>query len=262
MDLLIAHVSDIHVGKVNFLPEMLEACIKEVNERDPDLLVLSGDLTGFGFKEEFSLAREYIDQFRQEKFIIPGNHDARYRGDIYFEKHFGHGNNVREFSEELTLIGLDSTIPDLDEGNLGRGKQRWLKDKLADIPEDSLKVVVLHHHLVPVPMTGRERAVLNDAGDVLKILVEEGVDLTLSGHRHTPYSWFINNIAVVTAGSPSTEKVRATIPQSYNLVRITDKWIEVRVKEIKGEERLMSKYRRTKGRLEFRLKELECKDVI
>ncbi len=256
MEIQIAHISDIHVGKVNFMQDMLESCIHEVNEIDPDLLVLSGDLTGFGFKEEYKKADEYVRCFKQKKLIVPGNHDARYRGDLYFEKYFGYGNTVLKVSDDLTLIGLDSTIPDLDEGAIGRGKQRWLKKQLKKIPEESLKIVVLHHHLIPIPMTGRERSVLNDAGDVLRILVEEGVDVVLSGHRHTPYSWFLNNMAIITAGSPSTEKVRATIPQSYNLIKITDNWIEVKVKEIHGKERLMSKYRRVKGRLEFPLKKL------
>jgi len=257
MDVLIAHVSDIHVGKVNFLPEKLESCIKEVNEISPDFLVLTGDITMFGFKDEYERAKEYIDQFQQEKLVIPGNHDARYRGDIYFEKYFGHGSRVMNLSDDLSVIGLDSSVPDLDEGTVGRGKQRWLKKELSRVPEEKIKVVAIHHHLVPVPMTGRERSVLTDAGDVLRILVENGADLVLCGHRHTPYAWFLNNIAIVTAGSPSTEKVRANIPQSYNLIRITDEKIEIMVKEVEGKERVMAEYKRIKGRLEFKLKELE-----
>jgi Icc protein len=257
MDILIAHVSDIHVSKVNFLPEKLEACVKEVNEINPDFLVLTGDLTGFGFENEYKSSREYIDQFRQEKLIIPGNHDARYRGDIYFEKYFGHGNKVMDVSDNLNIIGVDSSVPDLDEGTVGRGKQRWLREELNKIPGEKIKVVAIHHHLIPVPMTGRERAVLTDAGDVLRVLVESGADLVLCGHRHTPYAWFMNNIAIITAGSPSTEKVRANIPQSYNLIRITDETIEVKVKEVEGRERIMAEYNRIKDKTEFKLKELE-----
>ncbi|HIE33569.1 MAG TPA: hypothetical protein EYP86_00310 [Candidatus Altiarchaeales archaeon] len=118
--------------------------------------------------------------------------------------------------------------------------------ELKRIPEDVCKTVVLHHHLIPVPMTGRERAVLTDAGDILKILVKRGADLTLSGHRHTPWAWFLNNLAIVTAGSASTEKVRATIKQSYNIIKITDEFVEVDVKEVDGRRRLMTKYPRIK----------------
>lgn len=257
MEVLIAHVSDIHVGKVNFLPEKLESCIREVNEISPDFLVLSGDLTVFGFKDEYERAKDYIDQFQQEKLVIPGNHDARYMGDIYFEKYFGHGDRVMNLSEDVSIIGIDSSVPDLDEGTVGRGKQRWLKKELNKISDEKIKIVAIHHHLVPVPMTGRERAVLTDAGDVMRILVENGADIVLCGHRHTPYAWFLNNIAIVTAGSPSTEKVRANIPQSYNLIKITDEKIEVRVKEVEGKERVMAEYKRVKERVEFRLEELE-----
>ncbi len=257
MDILIAHVSDIHVGKVNFMPEYLEKCIDEVNEIAPDFLVLTGDLTIFGFKDEYEKANQYINQFKQKKLVIPGNHDARYAGDIYFKRYFGYGNRVMNISDDLGIIGVDSSVPDIDEGTVGRGKQRWLKEELNKIPEDRLKLVAIHHHLVPVPMTGRERSVLTDAGDVLRVLVENGADLVLCGHRHTPYAWFLNNIAILTAGSPSTEKVRADIPQSYNLIKITDEKIGIRVKEVGGLDRPMAEYKRVKDRLEFKLEELK-----
>ena len=248
MDITIVHISDIHVGKINFMPEKLETAISEINSLDPDVIVLSGDITMFGFEAEYERARDYVDKFVNRVLLVPGNHDARYMGYIYFEKFFGERNWVEKISDELVIIGMDTSIPDLDEGTVGRGKNRWLSRELKKIPESSCKVVTLHHHLVPIPMTGRERAVLTDAGDVLNILVREGADLTLSGHRHTPCAWVVNNLAVVTAGSASSEKVRATIKQSYNIIRITDEFIRVRCKEVGGKETMMAEYNRIKGK--------------
>jgi len=248
MDLTIAQISDIHVGKINFLPDKLDEAIDEINNLSPDVVVLSGDITMYGFRDEYIKAREYVDQIKSKTLIIPGNHDVRYMGHIYFEKYFGRREWVDKISEEVYVIGLDTTLPDLDEGTLGRGKQRWLKKKLQEIPDKFCKIVVLHHHLIPVPMTGRERAVLNDAGDVLDILTNGGVDLTLSGHRHTPYAWIVNNTAVVTAGSTSTEKVRATINQSYNIIRITDEHIKITKKNVSGKKSLLAEYKKIKGK--------------
>lgn len=248
MDITIAHISDPHAGKINFMPEKLETAISEINSLDPDVVVLSGDLTMFGFENEYTQIRDYVDRFNNKVLAVPGNHDSRYMGHIYFEKFFGKRNWVENISDELTIVGIDTSIPDLDEGTAGRGKQKWLVRELRKIPQSTCKVVTLHHHLVPVPMTGRERAVLTDAGDILDILTREGVDLALSGHRHTPSAWILNNLALVTAGSASSEKVRATIKQSYNIIRVTDEFLEITLKEIGGKEKLVAKYNRIKGR--------------
>lgn len=239
MDIIIAHISDLHVGKWRFLPEKLEECIDELNELNPDLIAVTGDLTMFGFEQEYKDVKGYMDRFKQKTLVVPGNHDARYCGDKHFDKFFGFGNKVMKVSDRLTIVGIDSAVPDLDEGTVGRGKQRWLRKQLKKIPEDVCKIVAIHHHLIPVPDTGRERSILTDSGDVLELLIEEGVDLVLCGHRHTPYIWMLNDLPIVTAGSTSSEKLRAGITHCYNIVEVKDDRIDVKVKDIGGKEKLM-----------------------
>ena len=41
-------------------------------------------------------------------------------------------------------------------------------------------IIALHHHIIPVPKTGRERNVLSDAGDILESIIEGGANLVLS----------------------------------------------------------------------------------
>ena len=57
----IVQISDLHCGTQFFLPNLLERAITEVNDIQPDIVVISGDLTTFGFKEEYALAKDYID---------------------------------------------------------------------------------------------------------------------------------------------------------------------------------------------------------
>lgn len=241
MNLLIAHLSDPHVGTWRFIPEKLEECIQEVNEIEPDLVAITGDITMFGFEEEYKLAKKYLSQLRQKTLVIPGNHDARYCGDKYFDKFFGFGNKIMKISDELTVVGIDSAVPDLDEGTVGRGKQRWLRKQLKKIPDEVCKVVAIHHHLIPIPDTGRERNILTDSGDVLELLLEEGVDLVLCGHRHTPYVWKLEDLLIVTAGSTSSEKLRANIAHSYNIIEVKDEVVEIKIKEIGGKSRKIRK---------------------
>ena len=245
-EMKIVHISDLHIGTTQFLPEKLWRCVEEINLLKPDLVVVTGDITMFGFRDEYEEARMYMEKINAPKLIIPGNHDARYCGDKYFDRFFGFGNKVMNFSGDVTLIGVDSSVPDLDEGTVGRGKQRWLRKELQKIPKNKFKIVAIHHHLVPIPNTGRERNILTDAGDVLNLLIDENVDLVLCGHRHTPHVWVIENLPIITAGTPSGEKLRANVVNCYNIINITKDSIEIFLKEVGGGKKQMRKCKRKK----------------
>jgi 3',5'-cyclic AMP phosphodiesterase CpdA len=248
---LIAHISDLHCsktrhGKSGFKPDKLGSCIMEINKLKPDIVIVTGDLTMFAFEEEYNMASNFLSKIKAETFVIPGNHDSRYRGYEYFEDFFGYGNKTITLPE-TGIIGIDTTIPDLNEGNVGRGKLRWLLGELNKIPESNRKIVAMHHHLIAVPHTGRERSTVADCGNVLDTLVNSDVDMVVCGHRHTPYCWLINDLAVVNAGSISAKKLRAKINNSYNIININNSKIEVYLKEIGKKRLLMATYLKQKS---------------
>src|SRR5436305_469316 len=175
----IVQLSDLHCGQQFFLPQHLERAIAEVNEMEPNVVVISGDLTTNGFKDEYILARDYLNQIECESMVvIPGNHDSRNVGYVHFEELFGERNSVLNVGR-TTIVAVDSSEPDLDNGQVGRGRYRMIEEAFAGAPE--LSIFVLHHHLLPVPGTGRERNIVHDAGDTLECLQRAEVDLVLVG---------------------------------------------------------------------------------
>jgi 3',5'-cyclic AMP phosphodiesterase CpdA len=91
----IAHLSDIHCGGGYFVPDLMERAIADINGLEPDIVVCSGDLTTFGFKEEYAQAKRYLDRIVCESFVVvPGNHDSRNVGYVHFEELFGGRNSV------------------------------------------------------------------------------------------------------------------------------------------------------------------------
>src|SRR6266571_1292794 len=162
----IAHISDIHCGEVHFVPGLMERAINEINEQEPDIVVCSGDLTAMGFKHEYLQAKGYLDRIECDcVVVIPGNHDSRNVGYIHFEELFGSRNHVVQ-REGVTIVAVDSTEPDLDHGQIGRGRYPWIEEKFAE-GDAELRIFVLHHHLLPIPGTGRERNIVYDAGDAI-----------------------------------------------------------------------------------------------
>ena len=231
-------LSDLHCGQQFFLPSLLERAIAETNELAPDVVVISGDLTSHGFKDEYLLAQRYVESIDcQSKIVIPGNHDSRNVGYVHFEELFGTRNSVLRL-DEVTIVAVDSSEPDLDNGQIGRGRYGWIEEQFAE-PAD-LKVFVVHHHLLPDPGTGRERNIVHDAGDALECLQRAGVDLVLSGHKHVPYAWRLEDLFVVNAGTVSSSRLRGNGRPCYNIVEVSGTHVDVwRKYPFHGQERII-----------------------
>src|ERR671921_934 len=118
--LTICQISDIHCGSAYFVPDLLERSILEINDYHPTAVVVSGDLTDAGYRQEYEQSAEYVRRFGCENLmVIPGNHDSRNVGYIHFERLFGERYSVIEF-EEAIMVGVDSSEPDLNDGRVGR----------------------------------------------------------------------------------------------------------------------------------------------
>jgi 3',5'-cyclic AMP phosphodiesterase CpdA len=118
----------------------------------------------------------------------------------------------------VTIVAEDSSEPDLDHGQIGRNRYPVIEDAFGQ-PAD-LRIFVLHHHLLPIPGTGRERNIVYDAGDLLELLLRSRVNLVLAGHKHVPYAWRLEDLFVVTTGTVSTLRLRGHTRPCYNLIEI------------------------------------------
>ncbi|MBP3790599.1 MAG: metallophosphoesterase family protein [Methanobrevibacter sp.] len=244
---LIAHISDLHVSKSDFDEEMFMTAVTQINNMQPDMIILTGDLTNNGYYTEFEQVKRYLAMFEAPLFAIPGNHDARNLGYQTFEELIGERSWKLTMDDQVTVIGLDSSSPDESKGHVGTPQHMWLEHQLDEcVINDNFSIVSLHHHVVSIPQTGRERNVLSDAGDILKTLTTHEVDLVLSGHKHVPNIWRINNTLIVNAGSLCSYKLRGKNKNSYNVYNITDDEIEIYLNEVKGEKFLFGKYSRNR----------------
>ncbi len=218
--LRIVHFSDIHCGSQYFVPNLLERTLVEINDLAPDMVVITGDLTNMGYRQEFREAQEYLEKLEcQEVLVVPGNHDSRNVGYMHFERLFAQKRDSLISKGGVTVLGIDSTEPDLDYGRVGRHRYAWIEEQYAEHPDD-FKIFALHHHLLPIPGTGRERNVVHDAGDVLEVLISQGVKLVLSGHKHVPYAWRLEDMFVVNTGTVSTLRLRGNTKPCYNVVQM------------------------------------------
>jgi 3',5'-cyclic-AMP phosphodiesterase len=227
--MLIAQLSDVHVGGGRYREQLLRTAIDEVNSAEPDVVVVAGDLTDDGYPDQYPLAAEELSRLTCPQIVrVPGNHDARNVGYLRYEDAFGARDSRLRLTSggiDVAIVAVDSSKPDLDEGEIGREHYGWIEDGFAG--DADLRVFVCHHHLVPVPGTGRERNQVLDAGDVLSLLRQCGVDLVLSGHRHVPYVWPIAGMLLVHSGTVSTLRTRGFPHPAYNLIKVEEARIAV-----------------------------------
>ena len=239
-----------------FEAALLERAISEFNDLQPDMVVCSGDLTTFGFKHEYQLARRYLDSIDCDAASSSPGTMTRATWNTSTSRISS--ARATPYCRRTAWRSSRSTRRnrDLDHGQIGRGRYPWIEEQFAGAPA-KLRIFVLHHHLLPVPGTGRERNVVYDAGDAIECLLRAGVHLVLSGHKHVPYAWRLEHLFVVTTGTVSSLRLRGNTRPCYNVVEVNGNHVSIsRRHPFHGEERIIQfstetfEYEKYTGRIE------------
>jgi len=260
---VIAQLSDLHCGSPFFDAQLLDDAVREILGLQPDLVVVGGDLTTEGYAHEFRDAKQFLQPLFDgglRTIVIPGNHDSKNVGYLHFRDSFGTGEGAGKGDSVLQVTGgpalsmqvvaIDSSKPDLAEGEVGRERYDWIRQQFAPDVDVDVRTFVLHHHLVPVPGTGRERNTVWDAGDVLAVLHDAGVNIVLSGHKHVPHVWLLNEILLVNSGTVSSHRLRGYTRPSYNVLEVTREKVRVTLKYPGSGERVAAELDRAALRLD------------
>lgn len=246
MEKKIIHISDLHFGEYKFSEKLKNNLKIQIEYENPDLIVIAGDITSLGYLEDYNMAREFLNELNNiaETYVVPGNHDSCNVGLIHFRKLIGERRFVAtDKNEEIILIGLDSSEPDIHDGKIGFDQIEWLNDVLNMIPRDRFTVVTFHHHLLPIPQTGRERNILLDSGDVLKLLISHNVNLVLNGHKHVSNAWKVEDLVILNSGTATTTRLYGDNDPSYNKILIKNSTISAyKIKTETGKEKLLAHY--------------------
>ncbi len=64
--MIIVQLSDLHVGS-QFQQDVFETVVKEVNELNPDVIVITGDLTNEGLMKQYEKCKSLLTQFKTKK---------------------------------------------------------------------------------------------------------------------------------------------------------------------------------------------------
>ena len=215
--MLIAQVTDPHIkqqGRLAYkkidtaakLADCVEHLLKLVEQ--PDLILMTGDLTDFGRPEEYDLVRRLLAPLDIPLYVIPGNHDDRENLRSAFKDHTylpADGEFLHYVIDDypLRMIGLDTTIPGKPGGELCTQRLAWLDQQLR---QETDKPTLLFMHHPPIKTGIVHMDVQNCSnGEALGELLEQHrqVFQILCGHVHRPIHSQWHGITVTIAPSSS-----------------------------------------------------------
>ncbi|SNR79703.1 metallophosphoesterase family protein [Desulfurobacterium atlanticum] len=213
----VAHISDTHITYGNaFNRTAFDIAIEKINKSDVDLVIHTGDVTDQGLRDEYEYAAFLFNKIEKPLIVVPGNHDVRNVGYELFDRFFGQFFKKVEVGG-ISFIPIDTTVPDVGDGELDFYEMERLKEKLFE-EKETIKVVIGHHHLFPLPFTGRERNVISNSGDLIELFNSSGVAAYLSGHKHVFNVYKLSDTVVINAGAVSCRKTRKGDVNSFNFI--------------------------------------------
>jgi 3',5'-cyclic AMP phosphodiesterase CpdA len=222
----IVHLSDLHFGGDAHLAQV-EAVEALVPDLEPDVVVLSGDLTQRARHGEFQRARAFVQEVGRAGpvFVIPGNHDVQWwwRPFLPFGNAAKYGKYRAYFGPELAptldlpgalITGVltshgaawGSLTPRLRDiavkGHLTRGGIEHATATLRKARPGQARVLVLHHNVLRGGLS--RRMGLARWRTAQRRIVASGADVVLCGHDHQEQVETLGGAVVACAGTLCT----------------------------------------------------------
>lgn len=203
------------------IDEILDAFYIQMQAQDPDVLIVSGDLSMNGEKASHQDFAKYLQQFEEigiPVLVIPGNHDINSLSTkaIYdsgavdtenvtpeeFEeiyKQFGYGeaiykdegslSYVADVGKNCWVIMLDASIYRdgiiKQSGYLSSATRQWVYDIIDQANEQGIRVfTVTHQNLLVHNENFISDFTVVDGASMVENLIQRGVAINLSGHMH------------------------------------------------------------------------------
>jgi 3',5'-cyclic AMP phosphodiesterase CpdA len=230
---LLLQISDPHFGTEQ--PPVVDALLRLAKTLQPDLVVMSGDITQRARRAQFNAARAFIDAFGATPIVVvPGNHDiplynvfARIAHPYAnYQRVFGRDLEPEFESAELLVMGVNTTRARRHkDGELSAKQVDRVVRRLECATPQQLRVVVTHQP-VAAARSNDIRNLLHGREHAIERWSQAGVDLILGGHIHLPYVAPLHarykdlprQMWAVQAGTSLSSRVRGTVPNSVNVI--------------------------------------------
>jgi len=229
---VVVHLSDPHFGTE--IPAVVQALQAALQALQPDLVIVSGDVTQRARRREFRGARNFLDGLKVPAvMVIPGNHDIPLFNVVaraltpyqnYYEA-FGTSHGIWA-GPDVIVLALDSTSPARHtRGKLRSGQLADLAGRIPASGTPRLRIACAHQPLHTAWLEDRDE-VLIDADNAASVFAGHEVDIVLSGHVHVPlvtttreaFPQLGRHFVLSGAGTAISHRTRPGAPNSFNVI--------------------------------------------
>jgi 3',5'-cyclic AMP phosphodiesterase CpdA len=189
----IAHISDLHFGRLD--APVAQGLRRELCDRRPGVLIVSGDLTQRARSGQFIEAARFLRELPGPQVIVAGNHDVPlYNLVRRFLWPLGRFQKLVEpvmFPEyrddSVYILGLNTARPfTITSGWVTPDQLAEARRRMDAQPAEILTILVTHHPFI-APTDRPDADVLIGGRAALAELEHSRVDLLLAGHLHLAY---------------------------------------------------------------------------
>jgi 3',5'-cyclic AMP phosphodiesterase CpdA len=238
----LAHLSDLHVGRDAATDRKVARLRDALLDARVDDVLLTGDVTNRGRAAELAAFTRIFAPLRERLLVVPGNHDRL--GDDVGRTMMWDRVEV-ERRPGLHVVRADSTAPHnralLDgHGALSAEDVGRIAAAVGEAPSGALVVLMLHHHLLPLPPEGIGERLANllgwpnaaelERGRELLARVRGRCDVVAHGHRHVASELALaaggRTLRVMNAGC-TTDLGRVRILSHAGGRVLSEAWLEV-----------------------------------
>ena len=234
------HLSDPHFGAADL--SIAAAFLERAAQMQPDLTLLSGDLSMRARRSELLAARRFVDQLPEPRLVIPGNHDIPlinqpfdrfFRSFGRYQDFFGGVLEPELVTAGVHVVSLNSSRAfgfhsDWSEGRLSRHQIAHMQQQFQNGPAGHCRVLVLHHPLLALQIPGR--AVVKPLMELMRAIEIARVDLVMCGHFHRSQiraTGLSGNWKSIISQAPTVCSTRLQgEPQGFHEIRLASERIE------------------------------------
>ncbi|MCH4247075.1 MAG: metallophosphoesterase [Acinetobacter populi] len=198
---MLLHLSDLHFGTEQ--PDRVAAVRQFCLDYQPELIVVSGDLTQRARFHQFYLCKQFLESLQCPYLVVPGNHDIplyhvwrRFFSPFNrYQLFFGSPENVMQ-TEHFYVIGVNSIRPSHHtKGYVSTEQILRVTQLLQQAPKHLLKFIVVHQPFYTEPDDKHGSKDCPVLGEIaLQHWAKVGLNGLLHGHLHQSAVYHLNQL--------------------------------------------------------------------